>query len=61
MLSERGGRIFAMDERYCVDNGAMIAWAGWLEFQTNGPTPFRETNVVQRFRTDEVEVGWKGE
>jgi tRNA A37 threonylcarbamoyltransferase TsaD len=29
MLQERGGSLCAMDERYCIDNGAMIAAAGW--------------------------------
>lgn len=28
MLEERGGSLCAMDERYCIDNGAMIAYAG---------------------------------
>jgi N6-L-threonylcarbamoyladenine synthase len=28
MVSERGGSVCAMDERYCIDNGAMIAYAG---------------------------------
>ena len=30
MASERGGSVCAMDDRYCVDNGAMIAYAGIL-------------------------------
>ncbi len=28
MMEERGGQVGAMDDRYCIDNGAMIAWAG---------------------------------
>lgn len=28
MALERGGLVCAMDERYCIDNGAMIAYAG---------------------------------
>ncbi|CAD6237330.1 unnamed protein product [Miscanthus lutarioriparius] len=28
MCSERGGRLFATDDRYCIDNGAMIAYTG---------------------------------
>ncbi len=28
MVNERGGHLFATDERYCIDNGAMIAQAG---------------------------------
>jgi len=32
-----------MDERYCIDNGAMIAYAGILEFMHSGPTDFKDT------------------
>lgn len=28
MLEERGGTLCAMDDRYCIDNGAMIAYTG---------------------------------
>lgn len=48
-----------MDERYCIDNGAMIAYAGILEYFSTGPTPFEETFVTQRFRTDEVFISWR--
>jgi tRNA A37 threonylcarbamoyltransferase TsaD len=30
MVEERGGQVGKMDERYCIDNGAMIAYAGFL-------------------------------
>lgn len=30
MCAARGGSVCAMDDRYCVDNGAMIAYAGVL-------------------------------
>jgi N6-L-threonylcarbamoyladenine synthase len=36
MASERGGSVCAMDDRYCVDNGAMIAYAGILMYEENG-------------------------
>ena len=32
MAKERGGSVCAMDDRYCVDNGAMIAYAGLLHY-----------------------------
>ena len=35
MAKERGGSVCAMDDRYCVDNGAMIAYAGVLQFISN--------------------------
>ena len=30
MIESRGGKLGAMDESFCVDNGAMISWTGWL-------------------------------
>ncbi len=59
MADERGGVIGAMDERYCIDNGAMIAWAGWLLYKTGQITPLEEATFTQRFRTDEVFVTWR--
>lgn len=59
MVSERSGRCFDMDERYCIDNGAMIAWAGLLQFNVGGFTPLKHATVTQRFRTDDVIVKWR--
>ena len=36
MAKERGGSVCAMDDRYCIDNGAMIAYAGLLEYKYHG-------------------------
>ena len=33
-MRERGGMVYGMDERYCIDNGAMIAQAGWEMFRS---------------------------
>ncbi|VDO35674.1 unnamed protein product [Haemonchus placei] len=33
MCVERGAHLFATDERFCIDNGAMIAQAGCLMYQ----------------------------
>lgn len=61
MAKERGGSVCAMDDRYCIDNGAMIAYAGLLEFKHNDfkGMPLSECTFTQRFRTDEVEVVWR--
>ncbi|GMH37576.1 hypothetical protein BSKO_05449 [Bryopsis sp. KO-2023] len=59
MVSERDGRVYSMDDRYCVDNGAMIAWAGLRAFQKGVRTPIEETQCTQRFRTDDVDVIWR--
>jgi len=59
MSKERGGEVCTMDSRYCIDNGAMIAWAGYLMYATNQLTPIEETTVTQRYRTDEVYCEWR--
>ena len=59
MASERGGRVFATDESFCIDNGIMIAQAGLLAFRMGQTTPIDKTSVTQRFRTDAVQVTWR--
>ena len=59
MCSERGGRLFATDDRYCIDNGAMIAYTGLLAFAHGMTTPLEESTFTQRFRTDEVQAIWR--
>ncbi|KAI9094626.1 Gcp-like domain-containing protein [Phlyctochytrium arcticum] len=59
MVSQRGGHLFATDERFCIDNGLMIAQAGLLAFKTGYTTPLSETWCTQRFRTDEMHVLWR--
>ena len=36
MVKERGGKMGGVDERYAIDNGAMIAYAGLLEYVCTG-------------------------
>ncbi|XP_033109943.1 probable tRNA N6-adenosine threonylcarbamoyltransferase [Anneissia japonica] len=59
MAEERGAKLFATDMRFCIDNGAMIAQAGWEMFTSGLTTPLDQTFCTQRFRTDEVEVTWR--
>ncbi|KAL5535634.1 KAE1 [Sanghuangporus sanghuang] len=59
MAEERGGQVFATDERFCIDNGIMIAHAGLLSFRMGYSTPLSKTTCTQRFRTDEVRVAWR--
>ncbi|XP_022253100.1 probable tRNA N6-adenosine threonylcarbamoyltransferase isoform X2 [Limulus polyphemus] len=59
MAKERGATLFATDERFCIDNGAMIAQAGLEMYLSGQTTKWEETTCTQRFRTDEVEVTWR--
>ncbi|KAM0721064.1 hypothetical protein Q7P37_003350 [Cladosporium fusiforme] len=59
MASERGGSVFATDERFCIDNGIMIAQAGLLAWRMGFKTALEESTTTQRFRTDEPLINWR--
>lgn len=59
MCSERGATVCAMDDRYCIDNGAMIAQAGLCMFNAGVRHKLSDCSITQRFRTDEVDVLWR--
>lgn len=60
MAGERGGRAFCTDERFCIDNGAMVGWTAALMHLAGGAdVPVTQAVCTQRFRTDEVLVNWR--
>mmetsp|Transcript_44320 Transcript_44320/g.70882 ORF Transcript_44320/g.70882 Transcript_44320/m.70882 type:complete len:257 (-) Transcript_44320:874-1644(-) len=60
MVKERPNcKVYDMDFRYCIDNGAMIAQAGILQYMAGNSTPLDKTECTQRFRTDQVETVWR--
>lgn len=59
MCKERAATLFATDERFCIDNGVMIAHAGAEMFGSGSRMAWNEATITQRYRTDEVEVTWR--
>ena len=59
MAKDRGGSVYATDERFCIDNGIMIAHAGLLAYRTGFETRLEDSTCTQRFRTDDVRVQWR--
>ncbi|GMP78401.1 hypothetical protein CsSME_00034331 [Camellia sinensis var. sinensis] len=59
MCLERDGKLFATDDRYYVDNGAMIAYTGLLAYANETSTPLEESTFTQWLRTDEVLAIWR--
>ncbi|KAI3628508.1 N(6)-L-threonylcarbamoyladenine synthase [Malassezia furfur] len=59
MAHERGGNVFATDERFCIDNGIMIAHAGLLAYRMGQTTPLAKTTTTQRYRTDTPHITWR--
>ena len=59
MCEERGASLYATDESFCIDNGAMIAQAGTLMYQYDQFCSVKDSEVTQRFRTDQVCAVWR--
>lgn len=59
MCEARGAKMYGMDMRFCIDNGAMIAQAGILQYMAGDNFELKDTVCTQRFRTDEVLATWR--
>jgi len=59
MTEERGADWYVPEPEFCVDNAAMIAWTGYLMYDSGISISIKESNIRQKFRTDEVEVAWR--
>uniref|UniRef100_A0AC35TFJ5 Probable tRNA N6-adenosine threonylcarbamoyltransferase n=1 Tax=Rhabditophanes sp. KR3021 TaxID=114890 RepID=A0AC35TFJ5_9BILA len=59
MVEERGAKLFATDMRFCIDNGAMIAQAGYEMFKCGSRFELSDATFTQRYRTDDVHVAWR--
>ena len=54
-----GAEVYLPPLHLCGDNGAMIAWLGNLMYLSGVRMDVGDTEVRQRFRTDEVSVTWR--
>lgn len=59
MASARGAKFAVPPQKLCIDNGAMIAWTGIIMHKAGVKMDIADTQVKQRFRTDEVDVKWR--
>ena len=58
MSEEHYANFFMPPIKYCGDNGAMIAWMGQLMDKNGLVNGINDTKVVQKYRTDQVDVPW---
>lgn len=58
MAEEHYAEFYQPPIKYCGDNGAMIAWMGQLMFHYNLVQKVEDTTVIQKYRTDQVDVPW---
>jgi N6-L-threonylcarbamoyladenine synthase/N6-L-threonylcarbamoyladenine synthase/protein kinase Bud32 len=55
-------QLFVPDNSLLVDNGAMIAFAGEIMFNSGIKIPYDKTDkldIEPRQRTDDVEISWR--
>lgn len=58
MCSEREAEVRVVDTKYAGDCGAMIAWTGILAYSSSQKTPLKGSEILPKWRTDEVDVAW---
>ncbi|MBD3309970.1 bifunctional N(6)-L-threonylcarbamoyladenine synthase/serine/threonine protein kinase [Candidatus Woesearchaeota archaeon] len=59
MCGERGSRCCILSNEFNVDNGAMIAWLGLLEYNAGVRMKLEDTDIRPYERTDDVDVTWR--
>ena len=58
MCYARKAKLFVTPPALAVDNGAMIAWLGLIQFKAGDRMKLEETVVKQKFRADQVVATW---
>lgn len=58
MAEEHFAEFYMPPIEYCGDNGAMIAWMGQLMYKYGLTQKIEETTIIQKYRTDMVDVPW---
>lgn len=59
MCDERGAKCFILENEFNVDNAAMIAWLGYLEYKSGMITKIKSAKIKPYERTDDVNVTWR--
>jgi len=59
MCKERGAKCYCPENQYLVDNGAMIAWLGKLQFDAGMILEIEKAVIEPYVRTDEIAVRWR--
>jgi N6-L-threonylcarbamoyladenine synthase len=59
VCDEHSARFYVVPPDLAGDNGAMIAWTGYLALREGISVPVDSSYIRQRWRLDEVEVPWR--
>jgi N6-L-threonylcarbamoyladenine synthase/protein kinase Bud32 len=60
MCDDRGAQFYVPEQKYLGDNGAMIAYTGRLMLESGQSLPIESSQINPSYRSDDVEVTWKG-
>ena len=61
MCSDRGATCFILPNEFNVDNAAMIAWLGILQFGAGEETKISEAGIFPYLRTDDIFISWRND
>jgi glycoprotease/Kae1 family metallohydrolase len=59
MCQERGATCFVLPNEFNIDNAAMIAWQGIIQFNSGQRTAIQSSQIDPYLRTDDVDVTWR--
>ena len=58
MCKERGARFYKIPKEFAGDNGAMIAWTGFL-MKSRATRDYNSIDIIPKWRTDEVDIDYR--
>jgi N6-L-threonylcarbamoyladenine synthase/protein kinase Bud32 len=59
VATEHAARFASVPLQYAGDNGAMIAYNGLLLLKAQTPIPLSESNILPKWRLDQVDIPWE--
>ncbi len=59
MCKESGFKFYVPENQYLIDNAAMIAWQGLLQFKVGDILKLEDSFILPYWRTDDVTVNWR--
>lgn len=59
LCEERGATCYILPNEYNVDNAAMIAWTGILQYNSGDKLEVKDSNIDPYLRTDDVNITWR--
>jgi universal protein Kae1 len=58
MCSQRNALCYTLPNQFNIDNGVMIAWQGFLQYNSGQKTKIKDSFILPYQRTDDVKVDW---